>query len=66
MMLGGVPISVTKPPSNEPNASGIRMTAGDRSALIADLMAAGISNAKAPTLFITVDNTPATLERMPT
>ena len=55
-MLGGVPMSVTSPPRMVPNDSGIRMTAGDRLALIADCTATGISSDSAPTLFMIADN----------
>ena len=55
MMLGGVPIMVTRPPRIEPNESGIKRSAGDCLTLRAACMATGIKSANAPTLFITID-----------
>ena len=63
MILGGVPIKVTSPPKMEANDIGIRIKAGDRLAFSEDSMATGISNASAPTLFITEESTAATPER---
>ena len=56
MMLGGVPISVTIPPSIDANDSGISVIAGLRPAFLAACKSIGINSASAATLFITADN----------
>ncbi len=56
MMLGGVPISVTSPPSSEPKESGISSSRGARSVLRAICRTTGIIRANAPTLFMKPDN----------
>ena len=55
IMLGGVPIMVIRPPRIEPKDNGMRITAGDCLALLAALMATGMSRARAPTLFMIAD-----------
>ena len=49
---------VTIPPKIVPKAKGINTTAGDRLASTDDWIATGISNARAPTLFMTVEINP--------
>ncbi len=66
MMLGGVPIMVTRPPRIEPNDSGISTTAGDFFAFCAACIATGMRSASAPTLFMIVDRPAPTPESAPT
>ena len=56
-MLGGVPTSVTSPPSREPNASGISSTEGRLPAPRATRITTGISSASAPMLFMNAEST---------
>ncbi len=60
MMLGGVPISVTRPPRIVANDSGIRVSAGLRLAFLAASRSTGMSRASAATLFITAESAAAT------
>ena len=53
--MGGVPITVVKPPRAEPNAIGISKIDGDRLVSRADCKAIGIIRANAPTLFINAE-----------
>ena len=50
-----MPINVTRPPRIEAKESGIKVAAADRLAFLAACRSTGISNARAPTLFITAD-----------
>ena len=61
-MLGGVPTSVTRPPSSEAKASGIRTTEGRFPAWRAIRSAVGISTASAPTLLMNAESPAATPE----
>ena len=56
MMLGGVPIRVIRPPRIEAKDSGMRVRPTARLAFFAAWMSTGISNASAPTLFITAES----------
>ena len=58
-MLGGVPISVVRPPSNAPNASGISNRDGAVPVRRARSMMTGRSRAATPTLFRKADIMPA-------
>ena len=59
MMLGGVPIRVTRPPRMVAKESGIRVSAAGRFAFFAAWMSTGIKSANAPTLFMTAESAPA-------
>ncbi len=48
-------MSVTNPPSMEPNDRGINTVAGDRPAFVVDCIAMGINRARAPTLFMNIE-----------
>ena len=56
MMLVEVPTSVTKPPSSDMNAMGIRSDAGEVLVLRASRSAVGIRIARAPTFLVGIDN----------
>ena len=53
---------VTRPPRMDAKDIGIRITAGDRLAFLEDSIPTGIKRAKAPTLFITMENNAETPE----
>jgi hypothetical protein len=55
-ILGGVPISVTSPPSRVANDSAIKVTPGARFAFAAACRSSGMSKASAATLFITAES----------
>ena len=55
-MLGGVPTSVTRPPSNDANASGMSTAEGLLPALLATRMAVGIRTDSTPTLFMNAES----------
>ncbi|MFT6103856.1 MAG: hypothetical protein ACJA1E_000269 [Paracoccaceae bacterium] len=59
IILGGVPINVTIPPRVVANESGISDKPGLRPALRAVWISTGMNNAKAATLFMKADRTPA-------
>ena len=59
MMLGGVPISVIRPPSSEAKLSGISRRLTGRALALALMIATGSSSARAPTLFMNAEQTAA-------
>ena len=61
MMLGDVPMSVMSPPSNEPNAIGMRNTDGDTLERFAIWKATGSIMASAPMFFTKADSTVTTV-----
>ena len=66
MMLGGVPIRVKRPPKMDAKDIGIKITAGERFAFLEDSIPTGIKRAKAPMLFIAVENAAEIPESMAT
>ena len=58
IIFGGVPVSVSKPPVLEPNATGINSLEGIVPILQAEAIVTGIKVATVPVLLTTPDNTP--------
>ncbi len=65
MILGGVPMSVTRPPRIVANDNGMSVSAGLRLAPADASRSSGISNASAPTLFIIAESAAPTPARTP-
>ncbi|MCD8535841.1 MAG: hypothetical protein LR011_14070 [Verrucomicrobia bacterium] len=55
--FGGVPISVSNPPSKDAKAMGISNNPGDVEVFRPHWIATGMNKASAPTLFMKADNT---------
>ena len=65
IIFGGVPISVTSPPSIDAKDRGISVSAGLLALLAAAFKSTGINRANAATLFITADRTAETHAMIP-